>query len=221
MRSGTWVTAVCMLALATSSKAQDGLSWRLNLKAGVNATPPNAQSLDYDLVNGNSSTLNKYLHQKPASYGVSLMAIAPKPLPWGGRLGAEIGVQQLFSSVFDPETAGSIPGIREDHQNDSEAELHLNLFTEIGSPASHLFFQLGGGLHEVRWTYKTVFHGTYVNKETSDGGYELSPGLFAAVGTALPLGSGLSLPLQLRVDAIGRYGVMIIPSIAFGFGLGK
>jgi len=136
-------------------------------------------------------------------------------------MGAEIGVQRLFSSVFDPRTAGVIPGIREDHQDDSEEELHLNVFTEMGSPASHLFVQLGGGLHEVKWAYKTVFHGTYVNKESSDGGYELSPGLFAALGTALPLGSGLSLPLQVRVDAIARYGIMVIPSVVFGFGLGK
>lgn len=221
MRSGILVTAVSLLALTSIANAQEGLSWRINLKAGVNATPPNAQDLDYELVNGNSSTLNKYLRQKPASYGVSLMAISPKRLPWGGRMGAELGVQQLFSSVFDPGTVGSIGGIREDHQDDSEAELHLNVFTEVGSPASHLFVQLGGGLHEVRWTYKSVFHGTYVNKETTDGGYELSPGLFAAVGTALPLGSGLSLPLQFRVDAIGRYGIMVIPSIAFGFGLGN
>jgi hypothetical protein len=211
-----WCVVFLCLSLSSLALAGSQLGIRPYGKVGILLTPPSADDLDYKSAAGEN--MDKYLDMNKTDFGVGMQLLLNKTVSESFRKttwGLDVGFQKLFSSKFDTHSS-DLASIYEDYSTDNESDLYALIFAEFRSEKSPLFFQAGGGVHLVFWSFNKHYSSIYTTEENSSGGSAFDLGLFAAAGTNLKSNGKLQIPVLVRLDCILRYGLLVMPSIMVG-----
>ena len=179
------------------------------VKFGYLFVAPTASDLDYTSTEGEN--LDQYLDLNKINFGLGLQALFNSSSTV--RLGADIGLQTLFSSEYDIGSAGG--SIYEDYHTNNEQDLYILGIVELELEHTPIFFQAGGGMHLVLWQWEYNYSSSYqsINEVESDS--DLNFGLSILAGVNIPVGN-LLLPIFVRLDQIFRYDSIITGSAGLG-----
>jgi hypothetical protein len=179
------------------------------VKVGYLLAAPTASDLDYSSTEGEN--LDKYLDLNKINFGFGLQALFTSSSTI--RLGADIGLQTLFSSKYDLGSSGG--SIYEDYHINNEQDLYVLGIVEFKLKHTPIFFQAGGGMHLVLWQWEYHYSSSYQSINEVENDSDLNFGLSFLAGVNIPAGNML-LPIFVRFDQIFRYDSTITGSAGLG-----
>ena len=178
-------------------------------KVGYLLVSPSASDLGYSSAEG--TNVDKYLDLNKINFGIGLQALFNYSSTI--RLGADIGLQKLFSSKYDIGASGG--NINEDYHINNEQDIYILGVAELDLKGTPIFFQAGGGMHLVIWQWEYHYSSLYQNIDEVENDSDLNFGLSILAGVNIPVGN-LTLPVYARIDQIFRYGSTITGSAGVG-----
>jgi len=197
------------VALPVSRKRS--FSLRLYGKIGKLLTPPSAADLNYFEAGGGN--LDEFLSVATANFGGGIQLLFSLNPENTKRVGVDLGVQKLYSSVFN---LGTSDIVYEDIQNEKEFAAYLLGLLELRPRRSPLFLQVGAGMHLIYWSWDYTYSEKYYEEHKENSGLEVNMGFLLSTGLDIPLSKWISVPITLRMDGLLRHGMLINASISIG-----
>ena len=180
-------------------------------KIGKLLTRPSAADLGYFEAGGGN--LDEFLSVATANFGGGIQLLFSLNSENTMQFGVDLGVQKLYSSVFD---LGTSDIVYEDIRHKNEFAAYLLGLLELRPRRSPLFLQVGAGMHLVTWDWVWTYSGKYEEEHKEDSGFEINMGFLLSTGLDIPLGKWISVPIMLRMEGLMRYGMLINASVSIG-----
>ncbi|MDF1570647.1 MAG: hypothetical protein P1P82_03415 [Bacteroidales bacterium] len=200
------ITIVVLLLLSAGSSAQEVMTMRPYVRAGLNLTPPSLEDLSYS-----GDMPGAEIIRNPLSVGAGVQFSLQRS---GLEFGMDVGATTMFVNTVRYDQ-----GVGVSNYVDEEYSVYLLAFLQ--KPLGENFFIQGGlGPHICPWNYEYYYESVnYTDSYEDYSGVGVSLGLMLGLGTEVPLSQKASFFLLGKLDGIFRYGIMLPLTVNAGLSI--